>query len=71
MRRRDVLQEIIAKAVSVEEKKEKEEKRLKRALDDMFPKAADAPTHVRFCDNIGAEARYLRRLHCAMMLLDG
>ena len=48
MRRRHVLQEIIAKAVSVEEKKEKEEKRLKRALDDMFPKAAEAPTHVRF-----------------------
>ena len=37
----------MAKAVAVEEKKLKEEMRVKRGLDHMFPKAADAPTQVR------------------------
>ena len=40
-------QKVVAKAVAVEEKKLKEEMRVKRGLDHMFPKAADAPTQVR------------------------
>lgn len=41
-----ILQELLDKAHSKEEKKLKEEKRLERALDDMFPSAKDAPNEV-------------------------
>ena len=41
------LQTLLQTALDVEVKQLKEDLRVKRALDDMFPKAADAPTQVK------------------------